>query len=243
MKKILILALALIMVLSVFVSCGKDDPKDTTGKEEPEETESNKPSLEIPDGFTAFASPKALYVNTTKLNVRSAPATKDADGKDLNNIVGALEYQDKVTAIAENGDWTYINYNGSGAYVSSDYLTDEKPADTTEGTISTETDVPDDQFTPIGDAGETVYVCPTDDNDKPVNGDANYYSAANRSKKAGTLPAGTELTRVAKTVENGDETLGWSKLTYVNPETNETVTIYMRNSVVSTTKPVFETEE
>ena len=234
MKKLLILALALIMVLSVFVSCGKDDPEDTT--EEPEETENNDP-VDIPDGFTAFASPKTFYVNTTKLNVRSAPEVVDG------NVVGALNYQDKVTAVAENDKWMYISYNGTPAYVSKDYLVDEKPDDTTVGTVSNETDVPDSEFSPIGDAGETVYVCPTDENDKPVNGDANYYSAPNRSKLAGVLPAGTELTRVAKTVENNDATYGWSKLTYVNPETNQSTTIYMRNSVVSTTKPVFESEQ
>ncbi len=236
MKKLLILALALIMVLSVFVSCGKDDPEDTTLGHE--ETENNDP-VDIPDGFTAFASPKTLYVNTTKLNVRSAPKVVDGNG------VGTLNYQDKVTALGENADgWVYIKYNGSGAYVSGDYLVDKKPAETTEGTISTGTDVPDSEFSPIGDAGETVYVCPYDNNGNPTptTGKAHYYSAPNRSKGAGTLDAGTELTRVAKTTENADGD-GWSKLTYVDAETNETVTIYMRNSVVSTTKPVFETEE
>ncbi len=241
MKKLLILALALIMILSVLVSCGNDDPKDTTA--DAEETEDTQPSIDVPNGFTVFATAKTLYVNTNMLNVRSAPKTKDEEGNPINNIIGTLDYQDKVTAIAENGEWTFIDYNGSGAYVSSDYLVDKKPDDTTEGTISTETDVPDDQFSPTGDEGETVYVCPTDDNDKPVNGNANYYSAPNRGKLAGSLPAGTELTRVAKTVENNDETYGWSKLSYLNPETNQTVTIYMRNSVISKTKPVFETEE
>lgn len=233
MKKILALTLAVLMLLALVScgSCGKDDPDDTTG--DPKETENNDP-VDIPAGFTAFASAKTLYVNTTKLNVRSAPEVVEG------NIVGALNHGDRVTALAENESWTYIQYNGSTAYVSSDYLVDEKPDETTTKEPSTETDVPSDQFTPIGDAGETVYVCPTDDNDKPVNGNANYYSAPNRSKLAGALPAGTELTRVAKTVENGDETLGWSKLTYVDAATNKEVTIYMRNSVVSTTKPNFD---
>ena len=234
MKKILALTLAVLMLLAL-VSCGscKDkNPDDSTV--DPNEVESTEPTVDIPTGFTAFATPKTLYVSTTKLNVRSAPEVVEG------NVVGALNYQDRVTAVAENDSWTYIKYNGSYAYVSSDYLISEKPDDTTVTEPSTETDVPDDQFTPIGDAGETVYVCPTDDNDKPVNGNANYYSAPNKSKLAGALPAGTELTRVSKTVENGDETLGWSKLTYVNAETNETITIYMRNSVVSTTKPNFE---
>ncbi len=191
----------------------------------------------IPSGFTVFDNPKTLYVNTTKLNVRSAPVS------DSGNIIGVLNYQDKITAVAENETWTLIKFNGSIAYLSSDYLVEEKPADTTTSIPLVETDVPDSEFTPVSGACETVYVCPTDYNNKPVNASVNYYSSPNRSKIAGILPAGTEFTTIAKTVENGDETLGWSKLTYVNAETNETVTIYMRNSVISTTKPVFETEE
>ncbi len=181
----------------------------------------------IPEGFTAFAEPKTLYVNTTKLNVRSAPVF------DSGNIIGALNYQDKITAVAENKTWILIKFNGSIAYLSSDYLVEEKPADTTASAPSVETDVPDSEFTPVTGAGEKVYVCPSDENGNPVNGDANYYSAPNRSKKAGMLPAGTELTRVAKTVENGDEALGWSKLIYNGS------TIYIRNSALSTTKPTF----
>ena len=52
-----------------------------------------------------------------------------------------------------------------------------------------------------------------------------------------------EINQLARLEIDNDETYGWSKLTYVDPETNKSATIYMRNSVVSTTKPVFESEQ
>ena len=177
----------------------------------------------IPSGFIIFEEPKTLYVNTTKLNVRGTPEVVEG------NIIGALNYGDKVMAIAYNETWTLIKFNGTVAYLSSDYIVETKPADKTEATLPQETDVPDSYFV---DCLENVYVCPIDDNGKPINALANYYSSPNRSNVAGVIDAGKELVRLAKTTKDSDGN-GWSKLLY-----NDTV-IYMRNSVISTSKPNF----
>ena len=59
------------------------------------------------------------WVTTDNLNVRSGPST-------LNSILGKLNKNAKVEVISESGSWSKINYKGSTAYVSSQYLSEKK---------------------------------------------------------------------------------------------------------------------
>ena len=62
------------------------------------------------------------YANASSVNVRSGPSTS-------NSILGKLNKNDKVEVISESGSWSKINYKGSTAYVSSQYLSDKKVED------------------------------------------------------------------------------------------------------------------
>lgn len=59
------------------------------------------------------------YANTSSVNVRSGPSTS-------NSILGKLNKNDKVEVISESGSWSKINYKGSTAYVSSQYLSNRQ---------------------------------------------------------------------------------------------------------------------
>ena len=59
------------------------------------------------------------YVNVNSLNVRSGASTSSS-------ILGRLSKNDKVEVISETSSWSKINYNGNIAYVSSQYLSDNK---------------------------------------------------------------------------------------------------------------------
>ena len=225
MKKILVLALAILMVASVFVSCKNSGNNNN-------DTTTNNPDTPVVDGFTTIND--TVYVNVAAgLNVRRTPDASDT----ANNIIGTLVHGKDVarTGINEATGWSRILYNGEVAYVKTEFLSTTKPEAVT--TVVTDTDVPADQFV---ECNETVYVFPYDDNGKYVStGSANYYSAANFDKWAGSLGAGVQLTRVAKTSEDAEGN-GWSKLAYKDANGNDTF-IYMRNSVVTTTNPATET--
>ena len=59
------------------------------------------------------------YANASSVNVRSGPSTS-------NSILGKLNKNDKVEVISESGSWSKINYKGSTAYVSSQYLSNKQ---------------------------------------------------------------------------------------------------------------------
>ena len=74
----------------------------------------------------SFTSTNKTMYATTSLNVRSSYSTSSS-------VIGSLDAGDKVTQTgiatrAVSGiTWSRINYNGSTAYVSSQYLTSEEP--------------------------------------------------------------------------------------------------------------------
>lgn len=75
-------------------------------------------SEEIIDEF----KPYDMYVSTRCLRVRSSP-----DKSDNTNIIGVLNLGELVTIVDEAEDeWVIINYNGEDAYISSEYIQEEK---------------------------------------------------------------------------------------------------------------------
>ena len=70
---------------------------------------------------TALAN-DSVYVNTSSLRYRTSAQIKD------NNIAGNLSYGQKLERVESSGKWTTILLNGKKYYVSSEYVTNQKPA-------------------------------------------------------------------------------------------------------------------
>ena len=67
--------------------------------------------------------PYVMYVKPSWLNVRSTPSTEE------DNIIGKLNINDEVLVIGEYGedDWVIIDYNGTEAYISSEFIQETLP--------------------------------------------------------------------------------------------------------------------
>ncbi len=79
-------------------------------------------------GITAFAAPTQGYVTADVLNVRSQAYIGD-------NVIGSLYYGQAVTVDYAEGEWYHISYNGTGAYVHSDYITIYPAGTTSRGSV------------------------------------------------------------------------------------------------------------
>lgn len=97
------------------------NPKASSGGSSEGSSENNKPAEEEPEEKVSFSSVNETVYATASVNVRSSYSTSSS-------IIGGLDEGQSVTrtGIGDNG-WSRISYNGSTAYVSSDYLTKTKP--------------------------------------------------------------------------------------------------------------------
>lgn len=97
------------------------NPKVSSGGSSEGSSENNKPAEEEPEEKVSFSSVNETVYATASVNVRSSYSTSSS-------IIGGLDEGQSVTrtGIGDNG-WSRISYNGSTAYVSSDYLTKTKP--------------------------------------------------------------------------------------------------------------------
>lgn len=102
------------------------NPKASSGGSNGGSSENNKPAEEEPEEKVSFSSVNETVYATASVNVRSSYSTSSS-------IIGGLDEGQSVTrtGIGDNG-WSRISYNGSTAYVSSDYLTKTKPKEETE---------------------------------------------------------------------------------------------------------------
>ena len=76
--------------------------------------ESSKPQA------PSFTSVNETVYATDSVNVRSSYSTSSS-------VIGSLEKGDSVTRIGKSSSWSKVKYNGQTAYISSSYLTTEKP--------------------------------------------------------------------------------------------------------------------
>ena len=97
------------------------NPKASSGGSSEGSSENNKPAEEEPEEKVSFSSVNETVYATASVNVRSSYSKSSS-------IIGGLDEGQSVTrtGIGDNG-WSRISYNGSTAYVSSDYLTKTKP--------------------------------------------------------------------------------------------------------------------
>ena len=68
----------------------------------------------------SFSSVKETVYAISSVNVRSSYSTSSS-------IIGSLEKGDSVTRTGKSSSWSRVTYNGQTAYISSQYLTTEKP--------------------------------------------------------------------------------------------------------------------
>lgn len=135
MKKVLVIFLALVTLLSVaLVACndsgsnnggssgnnGGDDndfvvqtKKDTSDTNSDTTGTGNNGS----NGWTTFSTPKTIYA-MWDIYIRKEPSTSP------DNTDGKVSVKTSLTAVAKNDTWYKIDYNGNERYVSADWVTD-----------------------------------------------------------------------------------------------------------------------
>ena len=226
MKRIISLALALLMIAVSMAACSKKD--NNGGATTPVETipstpaatvdttpttttpETNAPEGESADVVFTNCDELVYVVDAKMLNLRKAPNFND------DSLVGTVEYGTELRRIGVSDTWSKVVYNNAEYYVSSKYVSTVKPLDST--TVFTE-------------VNETVYVLR----------DANYRSVPSLADSTivDTIAKGTAITRtgIAYDTENDPEGLGWSRVEIVISESGDTEVYYMRNSVLSTQAP------
>lgn len=82
-----------------------------------------KPSPEETTPTPPVEETVTVYYTTTGLNVRTGPSTSYAK-------LGTLSAGEKVESYGKTGSWHKIKYNGKTGYVHGDYLTTQKPQQT-----------------------------------------------------------------------------------------------------------------
>lgn len=97
-----------------------DDVTDENTSEQDKVLSADQEDTSAKPDYTISEVNETLYA-TTAVNVRNYPGVEG-------DKIGSLEYSQSITrtGIVDNG-WSQIDYNGSIAFVKSDYLTPEKP--------------------------------------------------------------------------------------------------------------------
>ena len=106
--------------------------------------ESSKPQA------PSFTTVNETVYATDSVNVRSSYSTSSS-------IIGSLEKGDSVTRIGKSSSWSKVKYNGQTAYISSNYLTTEKPKESNNKNLKSLTISGDYELTPAFDKDETEY--------------------------------------------------------------------------------------
>ncbi len=217
MKKILALALAVIMMAFALTACG--EPANGGDSTTPDNGDPTDPSVgdttpsggnttpepdyfDDPSGIRFEQCNETVYVDGTMsgLWLRSEP---DFDNEELKEAFA--EYGDEMKRIGKHETWSKVVFEGEEYFASSKYLSTEKP----------------EEFI-FAKRNETVI----------VNQGANYRSfpSLDDEYKVDSFEEGTELTRTGILFDkenNPEGDLGWSEILF------EGHTYYMRNSVLS----------
>lgn len=118
--------------------------EETTTEAETEETETTEEEQTTASATVQAADGETVYA-TVDVNIRSGPST-DTD------ILGTLTAGQSIVRVYEQDGWSTVQYNGTVAYIKSDYLTTTNPADSG----STATTASDDSGTDTAAAATTA---------------------------------------------------------------------------------------
>lgn len=141
-----------------------DDSKQVTGQKTFNVTVKAKSSGSSSSGSSSSGSsgesskpqaPSFTTVNetvyaTSSVNVRSSYSTSSS-------IIGSLNEGESVTRIGKSSSWSKVKYNGQTAYISSDYLTTEKPEKSDNKNLKSLSVNGDFELTPKFDKNVTEY--------------------------------------------------------------------------------------
>ena len=106
--------------------------------------ESSKPQA------PSFTTVNETVYATSSVNVRSSYSTSSS-------IIGSLNEGESVTRIGKSSSWSKVKYNGQTAYISSDYLTTEKPEKSDNKNLKSLSVNGDFELTPKFDKNVTEY--------------------------------------------------------------------------------------
>lgn len=106
--------------------------------------ESSKPQA------PSFTTVNETVYATDSVNVRSSYSTSS-------NVIGSLEKGESVTRIGKSSSWSKVKYNGQTAYISSSYLTTEKPDESNNKNLKSLTISGDYKLTPAFNKDVTEY--------------------------------------------------------------------------------------
>lgn len=106
--------------------------------------ESSKPQA------PSFTTVNETVYATDSVNVRSSYSTSSS-------VIGSLEKGESVTRIGKSSSWSKVKYNGQTAYISSSYLTTEKPDESNNKNLKSLTISGDYELTPAFNKDVTEY--------------------------------------------------------------------------------------
>ena len=203
-------------------------PKKTTT------TSSNNTTSNAP----SFSSVNETVYATDSVNVRSSYSTSSS-------VIGSLEKGDSVTRTGRSSSWSRVTYNGRTAYISSQYLTTEKPEESANKDLKELTVEGDYELTPefskdvteydltVGEDVESIKINAVTDDDAAkveITGADKLLMGINTVEIKVTAEDGTEKTYKINVTRGKVEPLGLSELTIegytLTPEFNSEVYEY-----------------
>ena len=105
------------------VTVSKEENKEETKPEEKKETETTAEETKTTE---KAVDRKEMYVNTDSINVRQGPDT-------TYDVVAILELNDKVSVVAENGEWYKVEFSNESGYIAKRLLDDKEQTVTSRG--------------------------------------------------------------------------------------------------------------
>ena len=182
---------------------------------------SNSSSNNTTPKAPSFSSVNETVYATDSVNVRSSYSTSSS-------IIGSLEAGDSVTRTGRSSSWSRVTYNGQTAYISSQYLTTEKPEESSNNNLSELTIDGDYTLTPefssdvteydltVGEDVESIEInAVADDNaaNVEITGNDNLLMGLNTVEIKVTAEDGTEKTYTIYVTRGEVDPLGLSELT------------------------------
>ena len=147
---------------------------DITEKQTEAKTESHKKSTSKTTVKTETPETEGVrYTCTSNLNVRSLPSTEG-------EILGQIKQNDPVYVIKIEGNWATINYDGTEAFVSANYITQEDGSSKSNGSEGEDTSKSDAGGTVKKKTSSVSYS--TNDQNTVKNGNSGVYAYIKRGE-------------------------------------------------------------